>query len=609
MASKYKIVLSAIDNTKKAFGNVKRNLGAVAGATARTTGAVRNATVAFGLMAVAVGAVVKSSLDYADAIGKTATRTNLSVELIQALQIAFIESGASAETAEKALAKFTRSVGDAQKGLKTYSDIFADLGVQFTDNEGNFRGNEAILLDTIEAISQLNSITEKATVNANLFGRAGIILMDAFKGGSDGVKEFVARMQELGIGLDEQGVRNAERLNDSMFILSKQFNTIKDNLILGFIPVFQDVINNFQKYFHEISKTNGGLDVFAQNIAKRAIDALADFLETAGEVTMEVKKLGIRVGISQLKFENFFDTIVGYYDDFVRLPLVVGLTSEQIQGLIDLVTGGVGDLVDYTDEIRNLEAELEAVANPMADVIARLRKLRDGVGENTEAYATLTQFIEQFKKASGELDLTDQQSALDRFASSLEENGIKLARENMMVKAFNDAETALVDFTETGKLSFKNMVDNMIKELIRLQIRMSIIAPFFEAFQAKGGFGKGGLLAGFGALFGSGTSTPPPKTPAGNFNPLRYEGGGFTGLGARTGGLDGRGGFPAILHPNETVIDHHKGQQVGQQPVNVNFSIQATDASGFDELLTSRKNQIVAMISQAMNQKGKVGLI
>jgi hypothetical protein len=609
MASKYKIVLSAIDNTKKAFGSVKRNLGTVASATATTTGAIKNATVAFGLMAVAVGAVVKSSLDYADAIGKTATRTNLSVELIQALQIAFIESGASAETAEKALAKFTRSVGDAQKGLKTYSDIFADLGVQFTDNEGNFRGNEAILLDTIEAISQLNSITEKATVNANLFGRAGIILMDAFKGGSEGVKEFVARMQELGIGLDEQGVRNAERLNDSMFILSKQFNTIKDNLILGFIPVFQDVINNFQKYFHEISKTNGGLDVFAQNIAKRAIDALADFLETAGEVTMEVKKLGIRVGISQLKFENFFDTIVGYYDDFVRLPLVVGLTSEQIQGLIDLVTGGVGDLVDYTDEIRNLEAELEAVANPMADVVARLRKLRDGVGENTEAYATLTQFIEQFKKASGELDLTDQQSALDRFASTLDEEGIKLAKENMMVKAFNDAETALVDFTDTGKLSFKNMVDNMIKELIRLQIRMSIIAPFFKAFEAQGGIGKGGLLAGFGALFGSGTSTPPPKTPAGNFNPLRFEGGGFTGLGARTGGLDGRGGFPAMLHPNETVIDHHKGQQIGQQPVNVNFSIQATDASGFDEMLSARKNQIVAMISQAMNQKGKVGLI
>jgi hypothetical protein len=49
--------------------------------------------------------------------------------------------------------------------------------------------------------------------------------------------------------------------------------------------------------------------------------------------------------------------------------------------------------------------------------------------------------------------------------------------------------------------------------------------------------------------------------------------------------------------------------QMGMSAPSVNFTIQATDASGFDELLVSRKNQIVAMISQAMNQKGKVGLI
>lgn len=42
-----------------------------------------------------------------------------------------------------------------------------------------------------------------------------------------------------------------------------------------------------------------------------------------------------------------------------------------------------------------------------------------------------------------------------------------------------------------------------------------------------------------------------------------FEGGGFTGTGSRSGGIDGRGGFPAILHPNETVIDHTKGQTLG----------------------------------------------
>lgn len=35
-----------------------------------------------------------------------------------------------------------------------------------------------------------------------------------------------------------------------------------------------------------------------------------------------------------------------------------------------------------------------------------------------------------------------------------------------------------------------------------------------------------------------------------------FEGGGYTGAGPRAGGLDGKGGFMAMLHPDETVIDH-----------------------------------------------------
>ncbi|OJY33927.1 MAG: hypothetical protein BGP11_12710 [Rhodobacterales bacterium 65-51] len=39
-----------------------------------------------------------------------------------------------------------------------------------------------------------------------------------------------------------------------------------------------------------------------------------------------------------------------------------------------------------------------------------------------------------------------------------------------------------------------------------------------------------------------------------------FEGGGETPSGARSGGLDGRGGFLAMLHPDETVIDHVAGR-------------------------------------------------
>jgi hypothetical protein len=58
-----------------------------------------------------------------------------------------------------------------------------------------------------------------------------------------------------------------------------------------------------------------------------------------------------------------------------------------------------------------------------------------------------------------------------------------------------------------------------------------------------------------------------------------FDGGGFTGHGSRSGGVDGKGGFNAILHPNETVIDHTKGQGQGvviNQTINVTTGVQST---------------------------------
>jgi hypothetical protein len=59
-----------------------------------------------------------------------------------------------------------------------------------------------------------------------------------------------------------------------------------------------------------------------------------------------------------------------------------------------------------------------------------------------------------------------------------------------------------------------------------------------------GGVGGGG--GGGGGLFSPGGSMPWSS----------WSGGGYTGDGPRSGGVDGQGGFPAILHPQESVVDH-----------------------------------------------------
>jgi len=65
-----------------------------------------------------------------------------------------------------------------------------------------------------------------------------------------------------------------------------------------------------------------------------------------------------------------------------------------------------------------------------------------------------------------------------------------------------------------------------------------------------------------------------------------FDGGGYTGDGSRSGGLDGKGGFWAMMHPQETVIDHTKSNgsvssgSSGGGNVTVNVSLQETsDAS------------------------------
>lgn len=64
-----------------------------------------------------------------------------------------------------------------------------------------------------------------------------------------------------------------------------------------------------------------------------------------------------------------------------------------------------------------------------------------------------------------------------------------------------------------------------------------------------GGAGFGGVDALSGALQGLGLGAVP-----------NFDGGGHTGNGARTGGLDGKGGYLALVHPQETITDHTKGQ-------------------------------------------------
>lgn len=137
-----------------------------------------------------------------------------------------------------------------------------------------------------------------------------------------------------------------------------------------------------------------------------------------------------------------------------------------------------------------------------------------------------------------------------------------------IVNAFRSAENALGDFVRTGKVDFRSLTVSILADMAQIAARRFIFGPLMNAFSGLlGGLGGGGgLLAG---LLGGG------KIPS-------YAGGGHTGYGARSGGLDGMGGRLALIHPQERITDEYRqgGRRGDPAPVHVHFH-GVRDVQGF----------------------------
>lgn len=600
---KYKIELTAIDKTKSAFSKVKAGLSGVKNAAGGVTRAIGGASLAFGAAAVAIGVITKKSYEYIDALGKTSLRTGIAVENLQAYTIAAQESGASTEEATKGFEKFARSIGDAERGLKTQLDIFQGLGVRLRDVDGQMRSTEDILKDTADGIMRLGSEAEKATVLANLFGRAGLRFSEIFRAGSAGLDAFTAKARSLGIVMDSQIVENVQQFNDSFNILTNQFNSMKNNVLGAFAPVLNEVVEDLSDLMGIIDDGDDKVEDLGkefkdlgESIAKNIISGIAGTVRSTGELIRSVQNFSRETEIAINNLKLLIDPTLF---DFISAAL--SRNSAELGILFGKMYGGVDATQRLKNRNKELEEQISNSTNTLENAALAVENYGKNIGKTIVSSISLTGFVNETNNA-----IDDQADKLINIAEPLDvyraelENTSKLVDQNI-VSAFKKAEDSLVSFVQTGKLNFKDLVNSIIADIIRLAIRQQIIAPLFNMFNPAATKPFTGNI-NMGAM-------DFKKTGGGYKNPFDFEGGGFTGFGARAGGLDNRGGFPAILHPNETIIDHTKGQQMVQQPVNVNFSIQATDAAGIDELLVSRKNQIVAMVSQAMNQKGKVGLI
>lgn len=145
------------------------------------------------------------------------------------------------------------------------------------------------------------------------------------------------------------------------------------------------------------------------------------------------------------------------------------------------------------------------------------------------------------------------------------------------LNTFQSAFSSWIDKAVDGTFKLKDAMIDLGKQLLKMAMNQTIMRLF-------------------GSLFGGGVGTGMPTNIIPGFE--KFAGGGYTGDGPRSGGMDGQGGRLAMIHPKETIIDHTRPMRGMNNNGGKSISINV-DARGSTPGMEKR---IRAEIDQALSQ-------
>lgn len=579
---KINIVLQGINQFDKTFKDVKRGLDTIDRKTKLIQKGLGLAAKTTAASFTAVGIAVGVSTARIDKLVKTSEKLGVGTEFLQKFRFAAEQVGIRSETADMALQRFSRRVAEARRGTGEAKDTLTQLGIALFDSAGQARDIEDVMLDVSDAMANTEDASELVRQSFKFFDSEGVALVALMKNGSEAMQEFFTDAENLGAVLSTDAAKGVANFADEFTRVKTAIRGVMDQFTAGLAPVLEKISEDFAQF---IIDTNA-------EIEKLGFDSLGQYLAT--------EFLDIIYTVTNV-LEGTFNTIIGLLNAVTERGISLGLIEESenakaLRAELDSLGTMVNDQLSKGSAFGTLKKVFtEEELKRRQEILGLLEKENLITELNLSETRAYIKEIQELLKEGIETDDgttlttggTEEVSRFLRTADQAFTNFKKETIEGMMVKgfenAFKSAEDALLNFVQTGKLNFKDLVQSMLADLARIRIR-----EFLTGGDEKGdGFNLFGKL---GDLF-------------------RADGGAVKG--GQPYIVGERGAELFVPNTSGQIITNQNTQSMmqQQQPVNVNFSIQATDATGIDELLASRKNQIVAMINQAMNQKGKVGLI
>ena len=202
--------------------------------------------------ALALGAMVKSAVDQADAIDKASMATGVDAEALQRLAYAADLSGVSFEQLKTGVQIFAKNARDASNGVGEFAREFAAAGIATKGAGGQMRPVEELLGDVADKLSALPDGAEKTGLAMRLLGRSGALMIPLMNEGRAGIAAMGAELEQLGGIISREQIDASVKFNDSLSTLQYAFR----GLGIAIAGPALEPLNRLTKAMIEWVKTN-----------------------------------------------------------------------------------------------------------------------------------------------------------------------------------------------------------------------------------------------------------------------------------------------------------------------------------------------------------------
>jgi hypothetical protein len=561
-----KFRITAHNATAKAFSSVNRGLKSITKATAPIAGFMTKWGLATaGAAAGASAALIKMRMTAVDNLAKTADKLGVTTEALAGLQHAAELSGVSTETMNMALQRMTRRVAEAAMGTGEAKGALEELNLN-ADALAKLPLDEQMNI-VADAMQGVEKQSDRVRLAMKLFDSEGVALVNTLAGGSEGLKQMAEEAKTLGLSISRVDAAMIEEANDSVTRAKGVFNGLGNQIAVELSPLISELASNF--YQTALDSNEAG------NVGSRVAQAL---VKGFGHVANAVH--GLKIGVNGIRFvfakmgqfaltviskmTKSFDILIAGYNKLAEVfdfEKILISPSEEFQALADAFGQTAEDIKANITESLNAPLPSDLIQAFYDNVQAKARETAEVVAANAPANVLSDpSLVGEATKKMGLLDKARMEGT-----KKLEEFEKKTAGEKTQF-LMGELDTQLGGIAKHNKKLFA-----MQKAVNIAQAVMSTFtgaANALKAFPPPINFAMAALTVANG------------MAQVAQIRAQSFEGGGFTGFGARAGGLDNKGGRMALIHPNETVIDHTKGQGQGITIIN---NVDATGGGDVDQ--------------------------